>query len=103
MLEFKNGKVWGQSSLFTFFSYNTDTNVSYLNHADIISTISNPKNNFSSVIFDTSCNDSFLRWWNSATDDSWGLCCSCIEEIREVGQRIGKRYTINNQDSIRFY
>jgi len=41
ILEFQNTKISSQSSLLTFLTNNTYTNISSLNHTNIITTITN--------------------------------------------------------------
>lgn len=69
--ELGHGKIGSERSLHTFFAHDTKTDIGFLDHGDIITTVTNACDNLASALLDLDCNDSFLRWTASADADSF--------------------------------
>ena len=70
--EFGHREISSERSLHTFFADNTETYVSFLDHGNVVSSITNACNNFTSALFDLDRNDSFLSWTASTNTNSLG-------------------------------
>lgn len=70
-LEFRNSKVTSLDSSHTFITVDTNTDVSFLDHVNIVSTISNGKSDFVHAILNQSDNLGLLFRSNSTTNNSF--------------------------------
>ena len=78
------GIVCRHSSLATFLTNNTDTNVSSLNHRNIVSTITNGKSHDIQRITDQFDHFGLLGWRNTATENSFTLLTQQQKHTLEV-------------------
>ncbi len=67
--EFGDGKIGSERGLHTFLSNNTETDIGFLDHGDIITTVTNACDNLASALLDLDSNDSFLRRTASTDTD----------------------------------
>lgn len=73
--ELKNREVGSERCLSTFFSHNSNSNISCLNHTHIIATITNSCSSFLWILFDEFHNFCFLSWRTSTAHNSRSLTC----------------------------
>lgn len=103
MLELEDREIWGQCSLFAFFAYDTNADVSLLDHAYIIATIPDAQHDLSGVLFYALSDHCFLGWRNSATDNSRGFCGHWVEERSKLVQGYRKWTAIDDQHCVGFH
>lgn len=72
--ELRDGVIGRIDGLKTFFTRDTHSDVCGLNHADVVSTVTDSKGHDTEVVFDKSNNLRFLQWRDSATNDGGTLC-----------------------------
>lgn len=80
LLELFDRIVRGQSCLFTFFSFNSDSNVGFLDHTDIIASISDTQNALAEFLQESS-DHLLLRRGTPAAAYAVGLHGHLHEEI----------------------
>lgn len=84
MLKFKYREIWGQGSLFTLLTHNANTDVSLLDHPDIIATIANAQHDLPGILFNSFSDHCFLGRRNTTADNSRGFSGYWVEERREL-------------------
>lgn len=84
----------------TFFTRNTDTDISSLNHTDIVGTVSNCKRHDTQTILDQPHDEGLLERRHTAADDTLALHSETQEQllVRLVTQRLDQRRAVDDKN-----
>lgn len=97
--EFGDREIGSKRGLHAFLTHDAETDVSLLDHGDIIATISNAGNDLASHLLDLDCNDRFL----SRTAPAYTDCFRRLSHIEELLTELlmshdyGQRCAINHK------
>ena len=99
MLKLQDGEVGCKRSLVSLLSYNTETHIGFLNHSDVIPTVSNTRHTLACHLLQRSSNQSFLSGTASTAADRVSLLCDHEEALEKVGVVLEhmKRHAVHNQ------
>ena len=75
-----DGEICGKRCLHAFFADDSKTNVCFLDHCDVVSTVTDAGDHFSSEVLDVDGDNSFLSWAATADTD----CLSCLGHREEL-------------------
>ena len=97
--EAQNREVSGERGLHALLTHDTKADVGFLDHSNIIATITDACDNFTSALLDVNSNDSFLGRTTSADTNSLGLLRHIEEFLAQLLIRDDntQRATINHQ------
>jgi hypothetical protein len=70
--------------LHALFAGNADSNVSFLDHGNIVATVTYTSYSFFGIELDVSSDLSFLFGAASADTNRFGLCCYCEKSCPEI-------------------
>ena len=79
-----HGEIGSQRCLHAFFSDDSEANVSFLDHGDVVSTITDASNDFACDFFDVDSNDSFLSRAASTDTDGFRSLCNVKELLAQL-------------------
>ena len=92
--KFQYGEVSGEGGLHSFLTHDTETNVCLLNHSDIVTTISDARDDFFGGFLDVSGDDSFLR--GTASTDAY-----CLRLESDTEEFLAERFISSNHTKSR--